>query len=58
MLDKSGTLATFCGEAAFASITIFNEANVQVNKTQTPVMYEIKVQIYSCKVKSRKMGFK
>ena len=36
MLDESGTLATFWGEVAFVAITIFNEANVQVNKTQTP----------------------
>ena len=36
MLDESGTPATFWGEAAFASITILNQANVQVNSTQTP----------------------
>ena len=36
MLDESGTLATLWGEAAFATITILNQANVRVNSTQTP----------------------
>ena len=36
MLDESGTLATFWGEAAFAAITILNQENVWVNNTQTP----------------------
>eukprot|EP00253_Pinus_taeda_P019855 PITA_19855 len=36
MLDESRTPATFWGEAAFATVTILNQANVQVNSTQTP----------------------
>ena len=36
MLDESGTPATFCDEATFASITILNQANAWVNNTQTP----------------------
>ena len=36
MLDEPGTPATFWGEAAFAAVTILNQANVQVNNTQTP----------------------
>ena len=35
MLDESGTPATFWGEAAFAAITILNQANVRINNTQT-----------------------
>jgi len=33
MLDESGTLATFWGEAAFATVTILNKTNVRVNST-------------------------
>ena len=36
MLDESGTLATFWGEVAFIVVSILNQANVQVNITQTP----------------------
>ena len=36
MLDESGTPATFWEEAAFAAVTILNQANVRVNNTQTP----------------------
>ena len=36
MLNESGTPATFWGEAPFIVITILNQANVQVNNTQTP----------------------
>ena len=36
MLDESGTPATFWGEATFTAVTILNQANVQVNDTQTP----------------------
>jgi len=36
ILDESGTPETFWGEAAFAAITILNQANVRVNNTQTP----------------------
>jgi len=36
MLDESRTPKTFWGEVAFAAITILNQANVQVNRTQTP----------------------
>ena len=36
MLDESGTLATFWGEATLAAVTILNQANVRVNSTQTP----------------------
>ena len=36
MLDESGTLATFCHEVAFTTVTILNQANVRVNSTQTP----------------------
>jgi len=36
MLDESGTRETFWGEAAFATITILNKENIQVNTTQTP----------------------
>lgn len=33
MLDESGALATFWGEAAFAAVTILNKTNVWVNNT-------------------------
>ena len=33
MLDEFGTPTTFWGEAAFATITILNKENVQVNNT-------------------------
>eukprot|EP00253_Pinus_taeda_P007263 PITA_07263 len=36
MVDESRTLATFWGEAAFAAITILNQANFWVNNIQTP----------------------
>src|ERR1700721_167985 len=36
MLDESGTLATFWGEAAHAVVVILNKTNVRVNSTQTP----------------------
>eukprot|EP00253_Pinus_taeda_P027603 PITA_27603 len=36
MLDETETPATFWGEAAFVVVTILNQANVQVNSTQTP----------------------
>ena len=36
MLDESGTLATFWGEAAHAAVVILNKTNVRVNSTQTP----------------------
>jgi len=36
MLDEFGTPATFYGEAAFATVVIFNKTNVRVNNTQTP----------------------
>ena len=36
MLDESGTPATLWGEAAFTVVTILNQENVRVNRTQTP----------------------
>ena len=36
MLDESGNLANFWGEAAFVAVTILNKTNVRVNNTQTP----------------------
>eukprot|EP00253_Pinus_taeda_P026780 PITA_26780 len=36
MLHEIGTPATFWGEAAFSTVTILNQENVQVNSTQTP----------------------
>ena len=36
MLDEFGTPATFWGESPFVTVTILNQANVQVNNTQTP----------------------
>jgi len=35
-MDESQTLATFLGEAAFATVTILNKAKFWVNSTQTP----------------------
>ncbi len=36
MLDESGTLATFWGEAAYVVVVILKKTNVRVNNTQTP----------------------
>eukprot|EP00253_Pinus_taeda_P035957 PITA_35957 len=47
ILDESGTLATFWGEAAFVSVIILNKLNVQVNNNQTP--YEL---WYECSLNS------
>ena len=36
MIDESVTPTTFWDEAAFAAVTILNQANVRVHNTQTP----------------------